>query len=66
MSIILQRVRNDTPDTNDFEEEGNCGKSMCINYINIAMHMKTDLQVSKIKTMLRVITDFQNAFVELL
>ena len=54
MSIILQLARNDTPDTNKFEEEGNCGKSMRINHINITMHMKTDLQVSKINSMSRV------------
>mgnify|MGYP003334402869 CR=1 FL=1 len=35
MSIILQPVRNDTPVTNEFEKEGNCGKSMCIDHINI-------------------------------
>ena len=54
--MILQRVRCDTPDTNKFEEEGNCGKSIFImsKYkVQIIMHMKTDLQVSKINLMFR-------------
>ena len=54
MSIILQPVRNDPPDTNKFEEEGSCGKSMCIDHINVTMHMKTDLQVLEINSMFRV------------
>ena len=67
MSIILQPVRNDTPDTNEFEKEGNCGKSMCINHLILQYIWKPIYKYYKlIQCFGWFIIDFQNAFVVLL